>query len=245
MSAASHPRDRAVQSMFDRIAGRYDLLNRVISFRLDSRWRDQAIRTMLAGENPLIVDLGTGTGDLAFNTAKMAKGKARIVGLDVSRQMICLAQAKRAKSPYGPSTAFIQGSAMVMPLRGGIFDGAMTGFVLRNVSDLQLFFAEAHRVRKPGGRFVSLEMFPPSAGWFSPLYAIYFYRMMPWIGGLLSSDRKAYQYLSTSVRHFHRPETVAKLIEDAGFEDVRIRKFLSGAVCIHVAIKSVHSLGNS
>jgi len=238
MSAASHPRDHAVQSMFDRIAGRYDLLNRIISFRLDTRWRNRAIRTLLTVENPLIVDLGTGTGDLAFNAAKLAGAKARIVGLDFSMQMILLAQRKRSRAWHGANTAFVQASALQAPTKGGIFDGAMTAFVLRNVSDLPRFFAEAHRLLKPGGKFVSLDMFPPSRGWFSSLYAVYFYRLMPWLGGLLSNDRKAYQYLSDSVRRFHAPETVARMIEQAGFVDVKIQKFLRGAVCMHVAAKS-------
>ena len=225
--------------MFDRIARRYDLLNRVISFRLDTWWRDRAIRSVLTRENPLIVDLGTGTGDLAFNAANIAKGKARIIGLDFSWQMIQLAQTKRANAPYGPLTVFVQGSAIEAPLKDGIFDGAMSAFVLRNVSDLSLFFAEAYRMLKPGGKLVSLDMFPPSAGWFSRLYSIYFYRLMPWIGGLLSHDRKAYQYLSDSVRQFHQPEAVAKLIEQAGFKEVTIRKFLRGAVCMHSAVKSL------
>jgi demethylmenaquinone methyltransferase/2-methoxy-6-polyprenyl-1,4-benzoquinol methylase len=237
MSAASPSRDQAVQSMFDRIAGRYDLLNRVISFRLDTWWRNQAIRTLLGADHPLILDLGTGTGDLAFNAAKISQGKARVIGLDFSLQMIRLAHAKRAKAPHGSSTVFIHGSAMAAPLRENVFDGAMTAFVLRNVSDLPRFFAEAHRVLKPAGKFVSLDMFPPSAGWFAKLYAIYFYYMMPWIGGLLSRDRQAYRYLSDSVRQFHSPETVAEMIAQAGFNDVTIRKFLRGAVCMHIAAK--------
>ena len=237
MSAARHPRDQAVQNMFDRIAGRYDLLNRVISFRLDTWWRAQAIRTVLSGENPSIVDLGTGTGDLAFNAARITKGKARIIGLDFSLQMVRRAQSKRAGAPHGSSTAFIQGSAVAAPLRDRTFDGAMTAFVLRNVSDLPVFFAEAFRVLKPRGKLVSLDMFPPSPGRFAKLYAIYFYRMMPWIGGLLSNDRQAYQYLSDSVKRFYSPETVATMISEAGFQEVAIRKFLCGAVCIHVAVK--------
>jgi len=237
MSAASHPRDHAVQSMFDRIAGRYDLLNRIISFRLDSRWRNRAIRTLLTVENPLIIDLGTGTGDLAFTAAKIAGAKARIVGLDFSMQMILLAQDKRGRARRGANTIFAQGSALEAPMKSAIFDAAMTAFVLRNVSDLPRFFAEAHRLLKPGGRFVSLDMFPPSSGWFSSLYTVYFHRLMPWIGALLSNDRKAYQYLSDSVRRFHPPESVARMIEQAGFADVKMQKFLRGAVCIHVAAK--------
>ena len=244
MSAASHPRDRAVQSMFDRIAARYDLLNRIISFRLDSRWRHRAIRTLLKVENPLIIDLGTGTGDLAFTAVKIAGAHARIVGLDFSLQMLRLAQRKRGQVQRGANTTFVQASALQAPIKDATFDGAMTAFVLRNVSDLPRFFAEAHRLLKPGGKFVSLDMFPPSRGWFASLYAVYFYRLMPWIGGLLSNDRKAYQYLSDSVRRFHPPETVAGLIAQAGFVDVKIQKFLRGAVCLHVAAKSAAPTGS-
>jgi demethylmenaquinone methyltransferase/2-methoxy-6-polyprenyl-1,4-benzoquinol methylase len=237
MSVHSQPRDQAVQGMFDRIAGRYDLLNRVISLRLDGWWRKQAIEIVLINENPLVLDLGTGTGDLAFNAAKKSKGKARIVGLDFSSEMLHRAQAKRDQEPYRQCAAFVQGSAMASPFKGAVFDGVMTAFVLRNVSDLGLFFAETFRVLRPGGKFVSLDMFPPNQGCFSALYSIYFYRVVPWIGGLLAHDRRAYQYLSDSVRQFHAPEVVAAMISQAGFGRVTVRKFLCGAVCLHVAEK--------
>jgi demethylmenaquinone methyltransferase / 2-methoxy-6-polyprenyl-1,4-benzoquinol methylase len=238
MSAANYSRDRAVQNMFDRIAGSYDLLNRVISFRLDVRWRHQAIRVVLAGENSLLLDIGTGTGDLAFNAAEEARGNARIVGLDFSLQMLKLARSKQIATKHAANTTFVMGSAMASPFKDAIFDGAMTAFVLRNVSDLSLLFAEAFRVLKPGAKFVSLDMFPPSASWFSTLYAIYFYRLMPRIGGLLSRDRGAYRYLSESVRQFQTPENVEKLIERAGFANIATRKFMRGAVCMHIAEKS-------
>src|ERR687896_1900690 len=174
MSALNAPGDRTVQDMFDRIASRYDLLNRIISFRLDVRWRRQTIRTVMTGANSLILDIGTGTGDLAFDTAKETGGTARIIGLDFSLQMLKLALLKRVTLTHSLSTEFVMGSAMASPFRQAVFDGAMTAFVLRNVSDLSLFFVEAFRVLKPGAKLVSLDMFPPSKGWFATLYAIYF-----------------------------------------------------------------------
>ena len=232
-----NPRDYAVQRMFDRIAGRYDLLNRVISFRLDTWWRNQAIRTVLSGDHPLILDLGAGTGDLTFAAAKAVHGNGRIVGLDFSPHMLRVAQEKQSRAAYGDKTHFVLGSALLPPFQDAVFDGVMTAFVLRNVSNLSLFFGHAFRVLKPGGRFVSLDMFPPSQGWFSALYGFYFYRLMPCLGGLLTHDPSAYKYLSESVRKFHSPGHIADIMRHCGFERVAIRRFLNGAVCIHVAEK--------
>lgn len=235
--ALDNPRDRAVQRMFDRIAERYDLLNRVISFRLDNRWRKQAIREVSVGKNPVILDLGCGTGDLTFAAAQALRGNGRIVGLDFSLAMLQRAQQKKSRAPQGGIAEFVRGSALFSPFRGHVFDGVMSAFVLRNVSDLSVFFADAYRVLKPGGRFVCLDMFPPSKSWLSGLYAFYFYRVVPRIGGLLARDRVAYRYLSESVRQFYSPETVADIIGGCGFERVKVRKFLKGAVCMHTAEK--------
>jgi demethylmenaquinone methyltransferase/2-methoxy-6-polyprenyl-1,4-benzoquinol methylase len=238
MFATNPSRDRTVQGMFDRIAGRYDLLNRVISLRLDARWRREVIHAALAVKNPRILDIGTGTGDLIFDAAKATQGAGIFVGLDFSLEMLRLARVKRDRLLDGARPFFVMGSAMIVPFKNATFDSAISAFVLRNVSDLPVLFGEAHRVLKPGGRFVSLDMFPPSPGWFSALYSVYFHCFMPRIGALLGRDRAAYQYLSDSVRQFHPPERIAALIEQAGFVEVKLRKFLSGAVCMHSAVKA-------
>jgi demethylmenaquinone methyltransferase/2-methoxy-6-polyprenyl-1,4-benzoquinol methylase len=237
MVSSDDPRDRAIQAMFDRIARRYDVLNRVISFRWDRTWRNRAIQEVLKSGDQLILDLGAGTGDLTFTAARKLPGNGRIVGLDVSREMLRLARSKRSVASHGEKTCFVQGSAMFSPFKDSRFDGVMTAFVLRNVSDLSLFFAHAFRVLKDGGRFVSLDMFPPSKNWFSAFYSLYFYHLVPWIGGLLAQDRGAYRYLAESVESFGPPERVTKRLEEAGFKDVRVRRFLNGAVCLHVAEK--------
>ena len=150
MSSLDNPRDRAIQAMFDRIAGRYDILNRIISFRLDNTWRSKAIKEVLRSSDQFILDLGAGTGDLTFTAAKKIKGSGRIVGLDFSLEMLKLARSKQNSAKNGEKTCFIQGSATFSPFKDGAFDGVMTAFVLRNVSDLSLFFCS--RVQSPKQR---------------------------------------------------------------------------------------------
>jgi demethylmenaquinone methyltransferase/2-methoxy-6-polyprenyl-1,4-benzoquinol methylase len=236
MGSTNNPRDRTVQRMFDRIAWRYDLLNRVISFRLDARWRKKAVSAVVKNGHERIVDLGTGTGDLTFTAAKSLEGAGKVIGLDFSFKMLELARAKR-ESEGNNRVELLQASALVPPFRDEVFDGVMTAFVLRNVSDLRLFFVQSFRLLKPGGRLVSLDMFPPPQGIFASIYSFYFYRLMPWMGGFLAKDRPAYQYLSDSVRQFVPPEIISEMLEQCGFENIVLQRFLLGAVCLHCANK--------
>ncbi|HZD41159.1 MAG TPA: ubiquinone/menaquinone biosynthesis methyltransferase [Terriglobales bacterium] len=237
MPNLANSRDRRVQNMFDRIAWRYDLLNHIISFRLDKHWRRKAIDALLREGNEVLLDLGTGTGDLTFAAAKRLKPEGQVVGLDFSLQMLSLAKKKRDRLALGGKSHFVQASALAPPFRDGAFDGIMTAFVLRNVSDLRTFFEQAYRVLKPRGRLVSLDMFPPPGGLFSSLYGIYFHRFMPLLGGLLAHDSPAYHYLSDSVRNFDPPNAITRLIEGCGFAPVTMKTFLRGAVCLHIADK--------
>jgi demethylmenaquinone methyltransferase / 2-methoxy-6-polyprenyl-1,4-benzoquinol methylase len=156
--------------------------------------------------------------------------------LDFSFKMLELARAKR-ESEGNNRVELLQASALVPPFRDEVFDGVMTAFVLRNVSDLRLFFVQSFRLLKPGGRLVSLDMFPPPQGIFALIYSFYFYRLMPWVGGFLAKDRPAYQYLSDSVRQFVPPEIISEMLEQCGFENVVLQRFLLGAVCLHSANK--------
>jgi len=237
MSSSERQRAEHVRGIFDRIAGRYDLLNRVISFHLDTYWRKKAVAAALSGGERRVLDLGTGTGDLAFAAAEAVGREGKIFGLDFSGEMLRLAMRKKRKHPSGEKTFYILGTALAPPFADDAFDAVMTAFVLRNVADLRLFFLQAYRLLKPGGRLVTLDMFPPSCAPFSFFYSLYFYRLMPWIGARLAHDREAYRYLSTSVKGFYSPQAVADMIEQAGFENVATRKFLNGAVCLHVGEK--------
>jgi demethylmenaquinone methyltransferase/2-methoxy-6-polyprenyl-1,4-benzoquinol methylase len=228
-------RQQLVQTLFNRIAHRYDLLNRIISFHCDVRWREKTVKSLRSSDR-LVLDLGTGTGDLALTAAKRLGNGARIFGLDFSLEMLRLAQAKKQDSDAN-TIVYILGTALDPPFKDETFNAVMTAFVLRNIPDLTLFFVQAFRVLKPGGRLVSLDMFPPSNAPFSFLYSLYFYHLVPWIGASLARDRSAYQYLADSVRTFNPPETIANIIEQAGFVRVRIERFLKGAVCLHIGEK--------
>ncbi len=234
----SAPHDTLVRNLFDRIAWRYDLLNRIISFQSDSRWRRKAIGALGVSEQPaLVLDLGTGTGALALDACRLLAPGSRVVGLDFSRSMLMQAKDRTSRAGHAANAAYILAHALAAPVRSESFDAVMSAFVLRNVGDLGSFFRESYRVLKPGGRMVSLDMFPPPQGVFSRLYWFYFGRLMPWIGGVVSGHPQAYRYLSDSVRAFVSPEKVADTIASAGFVDTRTVRYLRGAICVQVATR--------
>ena len=237
MSLPERRRAEYVRGTFDRIAGRYDLLNRVISFHLDTFWRKKAIEAALRGGERRVLDVGTGTGDLALAAAAKIDEKGAVIGLDFSHQMLLLALGKAVPAAARAKISYVQGTALSAPFPDASFDVVVSGFVLRNLTDLALFFREAHRLLKSGGRLVTLDMFPPSSMPFSFFYSIYFHGIMPWLGACLARNGEAYRYLSNSVRGFHSPDTVAGMIADAGFANASVKKYLQGAVCLHTGEK--------
>ncbi len=218
--------------MFDEIAGRYDLLNRILSLGLDIRWRQEAVRLGLGNSPAAILDVATGTGDLAFELRRQAPAAA-ITGLDFSAGMLELARAKGQKA--GADIQFVQGDAQNLPFPDASFDLVTIAYGLRNLADPAAGLREFRRVLRPGGRLVVLEFPPPPGGLWGALIRFYFARLLPLIGGLISGSRAAYTYLPTSVVGFMSPTVLARSLVDSGFDTVRHRLQSMGLSAVHVA----------
>ena len=222
-----------VQDMFDAIAPRYDLLNRVMAASLDQRWRRAAARAVRGTGRGPYLDVGAGTGDLTVAIAREAPG-ARVLGLDLARGMLArgLAKPRFERARMG----MVHGSGLAIPAAAGTFEGIANAFVLRNLADLDAFFAEAHRALRPGGRLVSLEISRPPGRVFGPLYRFYFFKVMPRMGRALSGNPQAYSYLADSVARVETPDALAARMARAGFS-VKVRPLFRGAVVLFEATK--------
>jgi demethylmenaquinone methyltransferase / 2-methoxy-6-polyprenyl-1,4-benzoquinol methylase len=227
--------DREIATMFDRIAARYDFLNRVLSFGTDVGWRRRAIAR--AGIHPgmAVLDVGAGTGDLSFAASALG---AQVVAIDLSAGMLAvlLGRAHRlGDAPAAPRIRPLVGSAESLPLPDASVDRIVTGFTVRNVGDLGRAFAEFRRVLRPGGRAVVLELSHPTIPAFARLYSFYFDRIAPAVAALLGGDREAYRYLPRSLRSFPDPEHLAAMLREVGFTMVTYERLTLGIAAIHVA----------
>jgi demethylmenaquinone methyltransferase/2-methoxy-6-polyprenyl-1,4-benzoquinol methylase len=207
---------RAVRDMFDAIAPRYDLVNRIMTFRLDVRWRRRAVGELVLPPGALVLDLASGTGDLCLD---LRRAGYRPISVDLSLGML---RADRSDSPR------VQADILRLPVPDSCVDGVTSGFALRNLVDLDAFFAELGRVVRPGGRLALLDVGVPRNRVVRWGHGIYFGRVVPVIGGLLS-DPAAYRYLPRSVAYLPPPAELVRRLRTAGFADVRHRA-LSGGI---------------
>ena len=216
----------AVRTMFDRIAPVYDVMNRVMTAGLDIRWRRFAAESAVRSGDR-VLDAACGTGDLAL--ADLKAGAAKVTGLDFSEAM--LARARRKTGARKDALEWVEGDMLALPFADGTFDAATVGFGVRNVADLELGLRELRRVLRPGGRLAILEITQPR-GALRPFFSLWFDRVVPALGKVLPGG-SAYSYLPASVKRFPDAETLAQMLRECGFGDVRFRLLAGSIVALH------------
>jgi len=222
-----------VRTMFDRIVPRYDLMNHLMTFSMDFRWRKMIARRA-AAMGDRVLDVATGTGDVAFEIR--GAGAREVTGLDFSPEMIAAAEAKaRARDS---DITFLIGDAMALPFPDNVFDACTVSFGLRNMPDYQAAIAEMTRVLRPGGKFICLEMTPYRKPVLGRLFSLYFEQIMPIVGGLLSGDTAAYRYLPKSVAAFPTSTQLVMLMRAAGLTNTHVTMLGGGTVAIHTGMKT-------
>jgi len=219
-------RPEIIGGMFDHIAPSYDILNRILSLSVDRYWRKKTIRSLGIEGDCLVLDIATGTGDLALGALRDTG--CRVVGIDLSAGM--LEQAARKARRYVDTTRYflINGDAVTLPFRDETFDRAMVAFGIRNVIRLDRCLDELFRIIKRGGVIAILELSVPSNRFFRRIYFAYFKNVLPVIGGIISGSTQAYRYLRDSVMDFLPPETLVTLLQDRGFTMIASHPFLMG-----------------
>jgi demethylmenaquinone methyltransferase / 2-methoxy-6-polyprenyl-1,4-benzoquinol methylase len=225
-----------VQAMFDRIAGVYDRLNSVMTAGLHHTWRERAVELAQVGPGSQVLDVATGTGDLAFALARAIGPDGKVIGADFAEQMLEIARRKAAAGAVGPDSArvhFEQANALLLPHATNEFDAATVGFGVRNFSDLDQGLRELARVVRPGGHVVILEMTTPQRPPLSTFFKVWFDRVVP-VLGRAAGDPDAYTYLPNSVRRFPGPQELAARMAAVGLGDIRYVLTAGGIIALHV-----------
>jgi demethylmenaquinone methyltransferase/2-methoxy-6-polyprenyl-1,4-benzoquinol methylase len=227
--------------MFLAIPGRYDLINHIITFGLDWRWRRLAVSTCLEGGPQRILDIGCGTGDLAIGLARRTGEEVAVKGLDYSPPMLVLARAKADQAGVAGRIEFVHGDATELPFPDAYFDTAGISFAFRNLTyqnpGRQQHLAEVFRVLRPGGRYVIVESSQPGPRFIRAVCHLYLRTFVAPVGTWLSGNRGAYRYLAESARRFYTPEEVREMLLAAGFARVGYRPLFFGAAGIHIATR--------
>ena len=222
--------------MFDRIARRYDLVNRVLSFGLDVGWRRRTVRALQLGERPRVLDVATGTGDLAIEIAKQ-RPAASVVGLDPSQNMLAIAARKLVRRDIADRVALVLGDAQQLPFRSCEMDGATIAFGIRNVPDRLAALRELARVVRPGGRVAVLELGEPRRKLIGRLARFHTWHVVPRLGALLSGARE-YAYLQRSIAAFPPAGEFVALMQEAGLHVIEVAPLTFGACTLYVATPS-------
>ncbi len=227
-----------VARMFSCIGPRYDLLNHVLSLGLDVRWRKKVANATGEIHCRNILDVCTGTGDMAFELCRFWKGKVHVEGIDFSRELLERAREKSRKLDLEHTVSFREGDAEMMPFPDNHFDAVTVTFGLRNVTNRLKALREFYRVARPGARFICLEFSQPGNPLFSAFYFLYLMKVVPFISRLVGSDPAAYQYLGNTIRDFPNPPELVALISSAGWNSVSYEPLAGGIVAVHKGIKA-------
>lgn len=225
-----------IREMFDTIAPRYDFLNRLLSLGIDRRWRKFAVRQIKCESTGKVLDVATGTADVALQIAAATPASLTITGIDFSEQMVELGKVKVNKSPFHERITLQVAPCESIPFADNTFDSATIAFGIRNVVDRLAGLKEMHRVLKPGGRVVILEFSNPKSKIFKALYNFYFLRILPAIGGLFSQF-SAYKYLPDSVLEFPSQDEFKKIMAGAGFGNIVHHDLTFGIATVYVGEK--------
>ena len=232
---AAGPDPEAVSAMFGRIAGRYDLVNHLLTGGIDIRWRRALVKAVAATSPSHVVDLATGSGDVAFALRRLLPEGVAITGLDFCRPMLDRAEEKKAAAGRAAENlSFAFGDALDLPLSDNTADALTIAFGLRNLADRERGLREMRRILKGGGRLFILEFTQP-ARWIRPLYFPYLRHVLPRLAGCISGDASAYRYLNSSIEGFPSKESITREIEAAGFQEVRVRPMTGSIVTLHQA----------
>lgn len=229
--------ERAVKEMFGGIAPRYDVLNHVLSLNIDKRWRRrvaQEIADILADPQALVLDVACGTGDLSIELNREAS--ATVIGTDFCRPMLTIAEQKNA--PNNAHIPYVEADAMNLSFGDDRFDAVTIAFGLRNLPNYDKGLKELRRVLKPRGHLVVLECSHPPIPGFRQLYHFYFGTVLPLVGGWVSGSSSAYHYLPDSVSKFPDQQTLATMMEAAGFDSIRYENLTGGIAALHVGRKN-------
>jgi demethylmenaquinone methyltransferase/2-methoxy-6-polyprenyl-1,4-benzoquinol methylase len=221
--------------MFARIARRYDVANHLLSAGVDIRWRSQLVKSVRRAEPRAILDLATGSGDVAFSLSHGLPEQVQILGMDFCQPMLDEAEIKK-RTRHCANVTFQQGDGLALPLADNSYDAVTISFGLRNMGDLRKSLGEMRRVLRPDGRMFILEFSRPDR-WFRPFYYFYLRRILPGLAQLVTGDRAAYVYLNETIEQFPDRDALSAEIRAAGFADVKARSMSFGIVALHEAVK--------
>lgn len=228
-------RKQYVREMFNNIAPKYDLLNRLLSVGADNYWRRQAILKMNIPPDSLVLDIACGTGDFAFASNKLKNSK--VYAIDIAPNMLSLAQQKAKKKSGNSEVIFLAGDGEDIPFSNESFDAVTIAFGIRNMGDIKQNLSEMYRILKPGGELIILEFSIPKSPFIRKMFQRYFFKILPRVGNKISKDPEAYRYLPESVEIFPPRREFVRWIEDENFSKIQYWRLFNGIAAIYKGVK--------